>query len=75
MGYKIQKGVPISERFKSGARVKYPFTRLEIGDSFVATIGERRNLATAAQYWKRKKGWRFKIAKISERSIRVWRTE
>lgn len=83
---KIDKGIPLAPRRggKAGGRPatsKYPFAKMEIGDSFIAPAAdtveraERRASAAAFSYKKRANG-SFAIRTIEEngqRVVRVWR--
>lgn len=65
--YKIEKGMKMPER-KCGAKSKYPFGSMKIGDSFVADVKSR---ITAYQYGRRHK---MKFASRQEgESFRIWR--
>lgn len=75
MNYKIERNVPVPKS-TAGARAKYPFREMKIGDSFFApaTQGMNRNrIASAATYFGiRHPGYRFSIRKV-EGGWRVWR--
>ncbi len=67
----IEAGVPLPEKLR-GARGKYPFEHLEVGDSFKveASIGTMRNRCSrrGAQL-----GKRFTCRVVSGGVVRVWR--
>lgn len=65
----IDTGVPIPD---TGS---YPFSRLEVGHSFVAPIDMRTNISSAATQYGKRTGTKFTIRKIDKDNIRVWRSE
>lgn len=67
-GFVIQKGVPIP-------RVcKFPFERMQPGDSFEVAIERRRQLRSALWYHlKKKRGGEFVTRTIDEKRVRCWR--
>jgi hypothetical protein len=76
MEFTIEKDVPIPEGMQRLHR--YPLTKMEIGESFVASEELRNSIsASRAHMWKRY-GKKFKIAKIRNdpkypHHVRVWR--
>jgi len=74
----IEKNIPV-ERYK---KLKYPFTEMDINDSFLVDIGSMKfayirtsirgcfqNLCKRDEY----KGWKILIRKIDNTHIRCWR--
>lgn len=62
----------------------YPFSDMEVGDSFVVEIGERKpasvqaSMSTVARFWAayHKKDWKFSLSMISDKGkVRIWRTK
>lgn len=73
MAYEIEKNVPLPPR---ASKRKYPFDSMEVGDSFLAPVEERQNVARAVTIENQKAGARFSVRTMKDRSgIRVWRTE
>lgn len=56
-----------------GARHKWPFDKLEVGDAFDAPILKRANLSYTASQRKIRKGELYTIRKIDDQTVRVWR--
>jgi len=71
MTYYIEKNIP---RKSSGHnQSKYPFAKMELGDSFFYE-GERSVITSAAAHGTKKTGWKFSISKENN-GFRVWRVE
>ena len=72
MSFEIEKNISLPDL---GTNSKYPLADLEIGDSFVVTIGERAAVARAC--WARKHGssnnWNYTSRKC-DGGVRFWRT-
>lgn len=74
MEYKIEKNIPINDVI--GSR-KYPFSKMEIGDSFI--ISEiysykiAQNISMMAKYHAKKYGYKFVVRKTLDNKIRIWR--
>jgi hypothetical protein len=62
----IDKGVPIPNRF--------PFDKMEVGDSFVITT-ERQTASVAARRYGDKHNMRFITRQMPDGTIRCWRTQ
>lgn len=82
MEIKIEKDVPI-EGTKKPIHTKYPFKKMEVGDSFKVSVGEnqtpnqlRNNLFSNIRYFIKmeKPTWRFTSRVVSETEVRIWRT-
>ena len=76
--FKVEKGVPIPVA-RRGTEKKYPFSDLEIGDSFFVSgklvVTFSGQVSTAA---KRMPGRRFTARTVTEngiKGVRVWRTK
>lgn len=69
MEIKIEKNVPLSGRANNG---KFPFYKMEIGDSFSVGFDDRLSLRSMASSYGRKNGKKFTTRK-SDDGIRVWR--
>jgi hypothetical protein len=76
MAFEIEKGVPVPALGRGGRRVlKYPFNEMEVGDSFLVSVGEdsrarvMTRLINAAGHYKPK---RFKTAGVPD-GVRCWR--
>jgi hypothetical protein len=62
----IDKGVPIPNRF--------PFSKMEVGDSFVITT-KRHTAYVAARRYGDKRGMKFITRQMPDGTIRCWRTK
>ena len=70
----IEKGIPPARR--ANAAPDYPFSEMDIGDSFIAPPITKRILSNAAGRYKRKHkatGWDF-ICRTTADGCRIWRT-
>lgn len=65
---KIDKGVPVPDRAE---RHRYPFRRMEVGDSFVVDISFHR-VSNAAYSYGYKTGKQFTVRHTAS-GTRVWR--
>jgi hypothetical protein len=77
MSYKIEKGINVEDVAKNP---KYPFSQMEVGDSFIyATIYNRYasvKVSNAAHNWCKKQPEpkpKFSTRKTKDGMIRVWR--
>jgi len=69
--FKIEKGVPVPPP-KSGRYAKYPFAKMDIGDSFFASEHPTK-VRPAASWWaNRHAGFKFQTRKEGD-GVRVWR--
>lgn len=73
--FKIEKGVPLPSKVKqSPTHVKYPFDKMELGDSFafdpekIAITAVR----SAAHIYSKRRGKKFSIRLVGK-GARVWR--
>lgn len=69
--FEIDKNIPMPEETKEKKRGIYPFSDMEIGDSFFCNFSKGRimNAACVAGYRQEK---RFKVIKV-DGGFRVWR--
>lgn len=68
MNYVIEKNVPLPSRAN-----KWPFARMEVGDSVVIPAAEAHRGRSASQAIERSKGWKFATRRESG-GLRIWRT-
>lgn len=68
--FKIEKGVEFPQG-EFGRRLKYPFDKLEVGESFVAA---EPHMGSAAREYGMRHNKKFAIRKVSE-GYRCWRVE
>jgi hypothetical protein len=61
-------------RQHNGRREKYPWSQLDIGQSFFVKGGVLRSMSSTASHAGRRNGKKF-IARDAEGGIRVWRYE
>jgi len=68
----IDQNIPMPEK-RRGARPKYPWRTMEVGDSFIIDqpIGGARSQASMAG---RNYGRKFKVRELEGGIVRVWRT-
>jgi hypothetical protein len=73
--YKIEDNVPFNAG-KKGAMEKYPFSKMNVGQSFLITDPVEANLAASAMGYhnKKKNGKRFSTRKV-DGGRRFWRIE
>ena len=67
---KIEKGIPIPKKF--GTCAKWPFEKMEIGDSFLMPELAAQQASGRAGYWARKMGHKYTCREV-EGGTRVWR--
>ena len=76
---KIDKGIPVPPRMPRGARSKYPFLGMEVGDSFfVPGIKPRQISPRSCSARLRAEGAKFATRSVTENGVdgtRVWRVE
>jgi len=74
--YTIESNIPIPTS-QRGAKEKYPFSKLEVGQSFLVDEEgvKLQNVRTACTYaQKRMEGKKF-ICRAEDTGVRVWRVE
>ena len=73
---KIEKGVPLPTN-----DAKYPFAKMEVGDSFAVTLDDKKTssrVSTYAHIGGKRLGMKFVVRTVVEKGrkmIRVWRIE
>ena len=51
----------------------YPFSELEVGDSFTVPVGVRKRVGAAAERWKKRHpGWDYRC-RSAAKTTRLWR--
>jgi len=72
--YKIVKGAEIPARHHSH-QPKFPFSQMEIGDSFFVPQTDIREAAARVQCskWSRKLGRRFRVRRFDQIDAQFWR--
>ena len=65
----IEKNIPYERR---AGKTKYPFQKMEVGDSFV---GQNVNSVTAACRFGKDNNMEFRSARLQDGSFRIWRTK
>lgn len=79
--YKVDKNIPIWDEAPTPNSAKYPFKRMEVGDSFLYGEYSRANMqhiGNAARNWKNKSGredWKFSCRKTKANKVRIWRVK
>ena len=71
--FKIEKGIPFPKCNGAGKPEKYPWSKLEVGDSFLIAGQDARSvspLTSAAS--KRHKGRKYSVRTV-DGGVRVWR--
>ena len=66
--YVIERNVPVKRVYRS--RKNYPFSKMEVGDSFVT---KNKSVRTSAYYFGKKYGSKFKVGVLEDSEFRVWR--
>jgi hypothetical protein len=76
MMYEIERDRPIPDAKHAPRAAKYPFRKMEVGDSFaIATAGEAAKVAAAGwQCFRRNRHLKFTVRKDGD-SYRCWRIE
>jgi TusA-related sulfurtransferase len=69
--YTIEKGIPIGPRSRASA-TKYPFEKMEVGDSFEVETNSPTGVATGARQWAERHGMVF-TTRRTKKGIRIWR--
>lgn len=69
--YEIEKDVPVPRHLN----VKYPFEKMEIGDSFTESLKKRNRIASAAMTYGLRNDVKFTVRKINDDTLRVWRVK
>lgn len=67
MAHEIEKNIPIPDR--QIGLCKYPFNKMDIGDSFVLPT----KLRSSTSHRGRILGFKFLTRKIDDENVRVWR--
>ena len=76
----IDKNVKMELESRSGRPLKYPFSGMEVGDSFIAadkyTLSISVSVSNSGRQWAKRSGndWKFATRKVDD-GIRVWRTK
>lgn len=73
MSYEVESGIPIPSRPVGAQSKRYPFGKMEVGDSFSIPIGSRQRLSSAASWFGRRNQKRFSVLKLSDTEARCWR--
>lgn len=77
MSYEIEQDVPVPAK-QAGAPTKYPFTRMDVGDSVKFPEGAAKlayAAAKAMQYKNKKRNLKFRGVTEEDGGMRIWRTE
>ena len=75
MSFEIENEHAIpAARQHNGRREKYPWSQMEIGDSFFVEKGEVRKIAGAACHAGRRANKKF-VVRVAEGGVRAWRYE
>ena len=71
--FKIEKGIPIPEGKGTGRKIKYPFNKMEVGDSILC---DKRSVLSAGNSWARRNfpERKFKSQKEGDKT-RLWRVK
>tara|TARA_R110000772_G_scaffold45492_1_gene104209 strand:- start:2082 stop:2318 length:237 start_codon:yes stop_codon:yes gene_type:complete len=77
--YKIEKNVEMPKEVDGrGAKAKYPFENLKLGESFFAPGVDAKDLSNVSMYWKRKLKRNYTVRTVTDEGVsgsRAWRTE
>jgi len=69
--FQVDKDVPIPDKLDSIR--KYPFSQMEIGDSFSFDKRKERTVSTAAYFYGRRTSKKFTVRKVETNLWRCWR--
>lgn len=72
MQYKIEKNIPVSPLKRAGRALKYPFIKMEIGDSFRFETKDLSKVSSSAANTTHRYNYKFIICKQNV-GHRVWR--
>ena len=76
--FKVESGIELPAKPKGGHGAKYPFAKMEPGQSFLLPTDSVNNVsnsaAKAASYWGSKLGRKFTTRRV-EGGVRVWRVQ
>jgi hypothetical protein len=59
----------------SQSGTKYPFGKMEVGDSFLTEASERQRVSSAANSYGKQHNCKFACRRTAEGGLRVWRVE
>lgn len=73
----IDKNISLPASSGRGAKAKYPFGSMEIGDSFPIPEGKKMSVYLSSRSWanSRKLLWKFSVRKDEAGAYRCWRVE
>jgi hypothetical protein len=71
--YEVEKDIDIPPEYP-GRRTKYPWTEMDIGDSFLVPDGTRKKLNTAVYAASRALKWKF-VSRDVPGGVRIWRVK
>ena len=75
MSFEIEDDHPIPATWQhSGRKEKYPWSQLEVGQSFFVKDGEVRKIGGAACHAGRRNGKKF-VVRVVDGGVRAWRVE
>ena len=75
MAYEIEKDQVIPATIQNlGRRERYPWSKMEVGDSFFVTDGNRQRIAGAASHAARRLGRKYVVRSV-DGGVRAWRSE
>lgn len=66
----INKNIPIPNTY-----TRYPFSQLEIGDSFTVGIAKKSSVAARVSRLNKQGSRQYLVRKIDENNLGVWRVE
>lgn len=74
MSYRIRKGIPLPEKSSNAI---YPFSDMEIGDSFTFESDSIAKIEQAAYQYARRVGGgvKFSVRKLDDDRAGIWRVE
>jgi hypothetical protein len=75
MPFEVEKGVPIPTQRMMAGMIKYPLGQMEVGDSFLFDVGDRKRVTNAAASYGKTSGRRFTVRTINTIEGRCWRIE
>jgi hypothetical protein len=70
--FDIEKDVPLIGKAGSGRTEKYPWSKMEIGDSFFVPGMKLKNISNSGQNAQKSLGYKYAIRTV-DGGVRIWR--
>lgn len=75
--FKITKGMKLPESRRQCKPLKYPWDKMEVGDSILVTgtFEQRHNARCSSYYWGKRNKMLFTTRVEGKEGLRIWRTK